>query len=347
MNRDSKDVDATIIVATDENWLIGNRPDPLLPGDLPWPRLPIDMEYFMDTTMGHEVAMTIPTFMSIPEKYRPLKGRGNRIMDRTGKFEYPGTTTHQGFDDLFELYGDRKIYIAGGGKFFGEAIVRPEIKRILRTLVGGKFDGNVYFPELHAPEWKLVSFDHHEADGKNKFSCNFEQYDWGILSRDDIEVVPYPDRIVDPRNARTRAYLLELLMLQRLGKCPFCKGGKTLLEDPIEDQNELCWLKVSHTPVKGAEYHLVIAPMRHVASREELTSDERNAMDSMLYKYIRGNGLMIGGGHFTREGITEVTGATVCHLHENYYINKVVDESPEPVTVNCGIWNGEPGWLNS
>lgn len=343
-----KDIDATIIVATDENWLIGNRPNPDEPGRTPWQGdLPIDMEYFMETTMGHTVAMTVPTFMSINKKYRPLPGRENIVMDRTGMFSYPGTTTFRSLDELFHACVDRKIFIAGGGKFYREAIVRPEVKRILRTKVHHTFEGNIYFPALFRPEWKAVRTDLYTAQGRDKYSCTMEEYVWGVNSRDDIHVEDNSNRVVDPRNARSRAYLLELLMLQRLGKCPFCAGGKTLLEDPIEDQNELCWLKVSHTPVTGAAYHLVISPMRHVTSREQLTSDERNAMDTMLYQYIRANNLKIGGGHWTREGDTEITGATVCHLHENYYINELVDDSPQLINVYCGSWTGEPAWLTA
>jgi hypothetical protein len=134
-------------------------------------------------------------------------------------------------------------------------------------------------------------------------------------------------------------------MLQRLGKCPFCAGGKTLLDDPIVDQNDLCWLKISHTPVQNSAFHILVAPMRHRLSGDELTSSERDAMDEMLYRYLRSQGLSPGGVGLMREGPTDETGATVCHIHRNYIVAKKVGGIPQLITLVCGRWTGEPGWL--
>jgi len=333
----------TIIVATDQNWLIGDRPNSMKSGRTPWQgKLPADMLYFQQHTYGKRVLFTRPTYLSIPERFQPLKDRVVGVLTSDPDFREPGTTTFNSLDKAI-AWAD---VIAGGGELYRQAILYPGVDRILRTKVESSFEGNIYFPELFGPEWKLVGTSTFTSDERNKYDYTFEEYSWGIRSADDIEVTPYPRRIVDPRNARTRAYLLELLMLQRRRKCPFCAGGKTLLEDPIEAQNDLCWLKVSHTPVPNAEVHLVIAPMRHVISREELTDAERSAMDAMLYSYLHQHGLQVGGGHWTREGPTEITGATVCHLHENYYVNQIKDGNPKLITVNCGRWLGEPGWLN-
>ena len=68
----------SLIAAVSSNNVIGKD------NDLVW-NLPKDMKYFMDTTRNHCVIMGRKNFESIPEKFRPLKDRTNRL-DRSLSF---------------------------------------------------------------------------------------------------------------------------------------------------------------------------------------------------------------------------------------------------------------------
>ena len=58
-------MNVSIIVAVSENGVIGKN------NDLIW-RLPKDMKFFKETTLGHHVIMGRKNFESIPHKYSPL-----------------------------------------------------------------------------------------------------------------------------------------------------------------------------------------------------------------------------------------------------------------------------------
>ena len=61
-----------LIVAASENNVIGTN------NDLPW-NLPNDMLFFKQKTLDSTVIMGKNNYLSIPEKYRPLKNRNNII----------------------------------------------------------------------------------------------------------------------------------------------------------------------------------------------------------------------------------------------------------------------------
>lgn len=60
--------------------------------------------------------------------------------------------------------------------------------------------------------------------------------------------------------------------------CPFC----TLLEEQIVDKNELALVFYDKYPVTN--YHTLIIPKRHVANYFDLSKEEVNAMQELLYR---------------------------------------------------------------
>ena len=68
-----------LIVAASENNVIGIK------NDLPW-HLPNDMLFFKKQTLNSVVIMGKKNYISIPEKFRPLKNRTNIILTRDDKF---------------------------------------------------------------------------------------------------------------------------------------------------------------------------------------------------------------------------------------------------------------------
>lgn len=304
---------ATRIVATDENWLIGNRPDPSLPGETPWQdQLPIDIKYFQRETKGRPVVFAIPTYESIDADFRPLKNRTNVIWTRQDNYAGEGTTTVHSLDEAFDRFPDQELMICGGGHLYAAAAKDPRADMVLRTLVHSQFEGNIYFPKLEESEWVLIHSVFHKAEGKNLYDCTFETY------------VRRKAMIVDPRNARTEEYRQELLAIQRSRKCPYCPGGKTLVsgEDPIIAENSHWYAIDSHTPVANSEVHWVIIPKQHKTDIGEITGADWHMLTELVQPLKKQRGIK-GGGILLRENDTQTSGATVQHVHLNYMVNNL------------------------
>lgn len=79
----------------DQNRLIGSE------NDLPW-HLPVDMKYFKETTLGHYVLTGRKNYESIPEKFRPLKGRTNLVVSNS-KIQFPGAIMISNIEEGIEI----------------------------------------------------------------------------------------------------------------------------------------------------------------------------------------------------------------------------------------------------
>src|SRR5690606_25544646 len=78
--------------AEDENHLIGRN------NDLPW-RIPADLKYFKETTLGHPIVMGRKTYESIG---KALPGRTNVILTRDENFEADGCIIFHTKDELLK-----------------------------------------------------------------------------------------------------------------------------------------------------------------------------------------------------------------------------------------------------
>ena len=92
-------------------------------GSMPW-HLPEDMKHFSQLTTGHPVIMGRKTWLSFPEKYRPLPGRTNIVVTRNAEWastpEAEGAVVVSSLDAaLLESQfapGGQKVWIIGGGE---------------------------------------------------------------------------------------------------------------------------------------------------------------------------------------------------------------------------------------
>eukprot|EP00397_Hematodinium_sp_SG-2012_P019892 GEMP01020465.1.p1 GENE.GEMP01020465.1~~GEMP01020465.1.p1 ORF type:complete len:482 (+),score=93.33 GEMP01020465.1:30-1475(+) len=145
----SKTTFAVIVAATPNRGIGAN-------GALPWKRLPADMAYFKRITMTapnvthrNAVIMGRNTWESIPDAYRPLKGRYNVVVSSKA---LDSVDTARSFDEALEMCGKEnihKIFIIGGCKMYEEALRRDECTTVYLTRVGRKFDNvDVFMPEL-------------------------------------------------------------------------------------------------------------------------------------------------------------------------------------------------------
>jgi dihydrofolate reductase len=159
-----------MVVAMDQNRLVG------VDNGLPW-RLPDDMQWFVQQTMGKPVIMGRKTYESIPAKFRPLKGRHNIVLTREQSYDAPGATIVHSVEDALLAAGDaEEIIIGGGANLYAQLL--PQTNRIYLTLIEATLDGDAYFPEIEQSAWHETFRQHHPADEQHNFA-----FTWLILER--------------------------------------------------------------------------------------------------------------------------------------------------------------------
>ena len=162
-----------IVVAIDQNRLIGADNG----NGLPW-RLPDDMQWFVQQTMGKPVIMGRKTYESIPTKFRPLKGRHNIVLTRDRSYEARGATIVHSVEAALAAAGDvEEIVIGGGANLYAQLL--PQTNRIYLTLIEAALDGDAHFPEIDWSAWRETFRQHHPADERHMFA-----FTWLILERD-------------------------------------------------------------------------------------------------------------------------------------------------------------------
>jgi len=159
------------IVAVAKNRVIGKG------NTLPW-RLPDDMKFFKETTIGHHVVMGRKNYESIPAKFRPLPDRMNIILTRQKKYEtIGGGRISSSIEEAIEFGKTcgKETFIIGGGEIY--ALAMPYTERLYITEINAEIDGDVFYPELDMSQWKEVSRVHHPIDEKHQYSFDFVIYD--------------------------------------------------------------------------------------------------------------------------------------------------------------------------
>lgn len=148
-----------VIAAVDENFGIGKN------NDLPW-RFKKDMEFFKETTTKTKdpkkknmLIMGSKTWKSIPEKYRPFKGRKNAILAWDPNFKAKGASVYGSIDEALDAAGDdiENIFFIGGGMVYKESIMHPKLTGVYLTHIEKQYDCDTFFPKI--PE----KFSHKEV----------------------------------------------------------------------------------------------------------------------------------------------------------------------------------------
>jgi dihydrofolate reductase len=156
------------IVAVAKNNVIG------LDDKLPW-YLPADLKYFKRMTLDHHIIMGRKTFMSLN---KPLPRRTNIILTRDPFFIAEGALVAHSIYEALEIAfenEEQEAFIIGGGEIYKQSL--PYLDKIYLTEVDIEIDGDTYFPELSASEWKLIEQEPHKADERNAYDYVFKTYE--------------------------------------------------------------------------------------------------------------------------------------------------------------------------
>lgn len=153
--------------AQDQTGVIGKN------NQLPW-RLPRDLKYFKETTMGHPIVMGRKTFESIG---KALPGRINIILTRDRSFEAKDCLIFHSKDDLLQWIKEynSEVFITGGSEIF--RLFLDEVEKLYVTKIFHTFDGDVYFPDLDWSQWELVSDVPGIKDEDNPYHYHFQIYE--------------------------------------------------------------------------------------------------------------------------------------------------------------------------
>jgi len=154
-----------IVVAHSANRVIGRQ------GALPW-RLPADLRRFRELTGGSTVLMGRRTFESLPDAFRPLPGRRNLVLSSDPGYRPEGAEAFSSLDDALDACeGD--CFVIGGEVTYRHALQRCE--RLYATEVDVELDGDAYFPEIDASQWRCV--EDGERLVENELGYTFRTYE--------------------------------------------------------------------------------------------------------------------------------------------------------------------------
>jgi dihydrofolate reductase len=169
------------IAAVAKNRVIGKG------NDLPW-RLPDDMKYFKQQTLGAYVIMGRKNYESIPPKFRPLPDRQNIVITRQSNYNAPDCVVLDSINamsvflleekyNFFNPNGNRSsdAFIIGGAEIYSQTM--HMVDRLYLTEIDAEVEGDVFYPEFDKSQWQETSRLHHPADDKHKYAFDFVTYD--------------------------------------------------------------------------------------------------------------------------------------------------------------------------
>jgi dihydrofolate reductase len=161
-----------LVVAIAQNGAIGAG------GDLLW-RLPADMKYFKEVTMGHHVLMGRKTYESIPDKFQPLLGRTNLVVSRRKDYQPKGAMVFDEVNEALrfaEAHGETTVMVIGGGEIYRQTLPIADV--VYLTRVHHDFpEADTHFHFLPDEAWRVKSREFREKDDKNTYDIEFIVYE--------------------------------------------------------------------------------------------------------------------------------------------------------------------------
>lgn len=151
----------SLIVAAATNNVIGRD------NQLPW-RLPADLAWFRQHTLGKPVIMGRKTFESIG---RPLPKRTNIVLSRS-PYSHEGVVWQPSFESAVDFLQDsEEIMLIGGGELFRHYL--PQADKLYFTQIQANMEGDTFFPALDWAQWRIEFDEYRPADAENPYDCRF------------------------------------------------------------------------------------------------------------------------------------------------------------------------------
>ena len=136
---------------------------------LPW-KLPSDMKWFRQHTLGKPIVMGRKTFESFGG--RTLPDRPNIIITRDENYKVEGAIVTHSIGEALKAAGNvDEVMIIGGASFYEQML--PRADRMYLTFVHADVEGDAWFPEYDESNWQETERVDVEADEKNAFDHSF------------------------------------------------------------------------------------------------------------------------------------------------------------------------------
>jgi len=156
------------IVAVDLNWGIGFRGNLL-------EKIPDDLLFFKQTTIGKIVIMGRETFESLPGK-KPLKDRINIVLSTKEHFRDNQITICHSLSELaheLKKYPTDDVFIIGGEKIYNQLL--PYCTEVYVTKIKNEYPADKFFKNLDQDQaWNLESTSNYK--NYNNLTYSFTKY---------------------------------------------------------------------------------------------------------------------------------------------------------------------------
>jgi len=161
------------IVAIDQNNGIGENNQLLC-------KLPDDLKYFKEKTLGHSIIMGRKTYESLG---RPLPGRRNIILSKQLDYNVNGCEVYNSIPECMKNIPDDEVFIIGGESIFKQTL--NYCSKIYLTKIDASFQADAFFPTIDLNQWKDVSQNKlvHPIDEKHAYSFRFIVYERKVASK--------------------------------------------------------------------------------------------------------------------------------------------------------------------
>ncbi len=157
----------SIIAAMDENAVIG------INNSLPW-KLPSDMKWFRQHTLGKSIIMGRKTFESFGAK--PLPERQNIIVSHNPEYHAENCDVVSSIDAaLAAVSNTDEAMIIGGASFYEQTLKSAD--KLYLTTVHTEVNGDAWFPDFDINDWSVQFSQRHEVDDKNSLAHTFQIFD--------------------------------------------------------------------------------------------------------------------------------------------------------------------------
>lgn len=136
---------------------------------LPW-KLPADMRWFRQNTLGKPIVMGRKTFESFGAK--PLPERHNIVLTRDPEYQAEGVSVVHDVEQAIAAAGDvDEVMIIGGASFYEQML--PRADKLYLTLVSADIAGDAEFPDYKMLNWRVLEQTFFEKDDKNPHAMQF------------------------------------------------------------------------------------------------------------------------------------------------------------------------------
>ena len=142
----------TIIAAIGKNLELGYN------NDLIW-KIPEDLKFFRDNTMGKTIVMGLNTFNSLP---KILPNRKHIVLTRKNIELDSSVIVIHSIEELLKYIdnNNEEIMIIGGAMIYNEMISYAD--KMLLTEIDMNANADVYFPEFSLIDWNREAISNHK-----------------------------------------------------------------------------------------------------------------------------------------------------------------------------------------